>query len=221
MIVSMHQPNHLPYLGFFDKMEKADIFVIHDDVQFNNREFQHRNRIRVEKGWQYLSVPVYEKKININQIIIKNNTQIGKRQWSQAHFETIRGWYKKAPFFSTFENDLSRIYKKNHEKLIDLNMDLISFIMKAFDIDTKIVYSSSLNLKSKGTQKIVDKMRSLGGDVYLSGPSGRNYLDTSLFKDIKLEFQDFKHPIYTQCYPGFVPDMSAIDALFNVGKMPS
>ena len=220
MIVSMHQPNYLPYLGFFDKMEKADIFVIHDDAQFNNRDFQHRNRIRVEEGWQYLTVPVYEKKININQIAIKNNTQIGKRQWSQAHFETIRGWYNKAPFFSAFENDLRKIYEKKHNRLIDLNMDLILFLMQAFDINTKIVYSSSFGFKSKGTQKIIDKMNALGVDVYLSGPSGRNYLDESLFKDIKLEFQDFKHPIYPQCYPGFVPDMSAIDALFNVGEMP-
>jgi len=104
--------------------------------------------------------------------------------------------------------------------LIDLNMDLISFIMKAFDIDTKIIYSSSFDLKSKGTQKIVDKMHLLGGDVYLSGSSGHNYLDESLFKDIKLVFQDFKHPIYTQCFSDFVSDMSAIDALFNVGEMP-
>ena len=220
MILGMHQPNHLPYLGFFDKMKKSDIFVIHDDAQFNNRDFQHRNRIRVEKGGKYLTVPVYEKKISINQIKIKNPVQIGKHKWSIAHFEIIRGWYKKAPYFSTYEEDLRKIYEKEYEKLIDLNMNLIYFLMKAFDIDTKIVYSSSFGFKSTGTQKIVDKVKALGGDVYLSGPGGRDYLDISLFKDIILEFQDFKHPVYPQCYPGFIPNMSAIDALFNVGKMP-
>ena len=220
MIVGMHQPNHLPYLGFFDKMKKSDIFVMHDDAQFNNREFQHRNKIRTYDGWKYLTVPVYEKKISINQIKIKNHVQIGKRKWSIAHFELIRSWYKKAPYFSTYEEDLRKIYEKEYEKLIDLNMNLIRFLMIAFDIDTKILYSSSFGFKSKGTQKIVDKVKALEGDVYLSGPAGRNYLDMSLFKDIKVEFQDFEPPVYPQCYPDFIPNMSAIDALFNVGKMP-
>jgi len=220
MIVTIHQPNHLPYLGFFDKMKKADIFVIHDDAQFNKNEFQHRNRIRVEKGWQYLIVPVYKKELSINQIKIKNHVQIGKRKWSIAHFETIRDWYKKAPYFSTYEENLRKIYEKEYEKLIDLNMNLIRFLMKAFDMDKKIVYSSSFGFKSKRTQRIIDTVRAVGGDIYLSGPGGHNYLDTSLFTDIKVEFQDFKHPIYPQCYPGFIPEMSAIDALFNVGEMP-
>ena len=223
MIVAIHQPNHLPYLGFFDKMKKADIFVIHDDAQFNKHEFQHRNRIRVEKGWQYLIVPVYKEELSINQIRIKNQVQIGKRKWSIAHFEIIRDWYKKAPYFSTYEEDLKQIYEKEeYEKLIDLNMNLIRFLMKAFDIDKKIIYSSSFGFKSKRTQRIIDTVRAVGGDIYLSGPKGRDYLDRSLLakKGIKVEFQDFWHPVYKQRYEGFVPNMSAIDALFNVGKMP-
>lgn len=220
MIVVIHQPNYLPYLGFFDKMKKADIFVIHDDAQFNKHEFQHRNRIRVEKGWQYLIVPVYKKELSINQIEIKNHVQIGKRKWSIAHFDIIRDWYKKAPYFSTYEEDLRKIYETEYEKLIDLNMELILFLMKAFDIDKEIVYSSSFGFKSLRTHRIIDTVRAVGGDIYLSGPGGRNYLDTSLFTDVKLEFQDFEHPIYHQCYPGFEPNMSAIDALFNIGEMP-
>ena len=220
MIIGMHQPNYLPYLGFFDKMKRSDIFVIHDDAQFNNRDFQHRNRIRTYDGWKYLTVPVYEKKIAINRIEIKKHAQIAKRKWSIMHFESIEGWYKKAPYFSTYEEDLRKIYKKEYDKLIDLNMNLIYFLIKAFDIDTKIVYSSSFGFKSRSTQKIVDKVKALEGDIYLSGPSGHNYLDMSLFTDIKVEFQDFKHPVYPQCYPGFEPNMAAIDALFNVGKIP-
>jgi hypothetical protein len=220
MIAAIHQPNHLPYLGFFDKMKESDIFVIHDDAQFNKHEFQHRNRIRVENGWQYIIVPVYKKERAINQIKIKNRVQIGKRKWSIAHFEIIRSWYKKAPYFSTYEEDLRKIYETEYELLIDLNMDLIRFILSAFDIDKEIVYSSSFGFESHRTHRIIDTVKAVGGDIYLSGPGGRNYLDTALFTDIKLKFQNFKHPFYHQCYSGFVPNMSAIDALFNIGEMP-
>ena len=98
--------------------------------------------------------------------------------------------------------------------------EIEDFYKVEFDLDKKIVYSSGFGFKSKRTQRIIDTVRAVGGDIYLSGSGGRNYLDTSLFKDIKLEFQDFKHPVYRQCYQGFVPNMSAIDALFNVGEMP-
>ena len=85
------------------------------------------------------------------------------------------------------------------------------------------MFSSNLELTSKSTERLVDIAEALGGDVYLSGPAGRDYLDVSLFerRDINVEFQDFKHPVYKQRYGGFIPNMSAIDALFNVGKMPN
>ena len=115
-----------------------------------------------------------------------------------------------------------RIYKRTYEKLVDLNMELIRFLLKAFDIDVEIVFSSDLGFTSKSTQRLVEIVEALGGDVYLSGPKGRDYLDVSLFerRGIKVIFQDFKHPVYKQQYEGFVPNMAAIDALFNVGKIP-
>jgi len=217
MIVGIHQPNYLPYLGFFDKMKKSDIFVIYDDAQFNSRDFQQRNRIRTGKGWQWLTVPVEKRPISINEIKIKNNID-----WASVHFTAIRANYLKTPYYSIYEEDLRKIYKKQYEKLIDLNMDLIHFLMKAFEIDVKIVFSSSLGFTSKSTERLLEITEALGGDTYLSGPKGRDYMEVSLFekRGIKVEFQDFKHPVYKQRYEGFIPNMAAIDALFNVGKMP-
>ena len=216
-IVGVHQPNYLPYLGFFDKMAKSDIFVIYDDARFNSRDFQQRNRIRTSKGWQWLTVPVEKKAIPIKEITIKNNAD-----WSSVHFTAIRANYLKTPYYSIYENEIRRIYKKSYEKLIDLNMNLIHFLMNAFVIDTKIVFSSELCFTSKSTERLLEITETLGGDVYLSGPKGCDYMDVSSFekKGIKVEFQDFKHPVYEQRYEGFVPNMSAIDALFNVGEMP-
>jgi hypothetical protein len=216
-IVGIHQSNYLPYLGFFDKMKKSDIFVIYDDAQFNSRDFQHRNRIRTGEGWQWLTVPVGKKAMPIKEITIKNNVD-----WSSVHFTAVRANYLKTPHYSIYDNEIRRIYKERYEKLIDLNMDLIHFLMDAFGINTKILYASDLGFTSKSTERLVEIVEALGGDIYLSGPKGCDYMDMSLFekRGVEVEFQDFKHPVYKQRYEGFVPNMSAIDALFNVGEFP-
>ena len=223
MIIGIHQPNYHPYLGFFDKMAKSDIFVIYDDAQFEKGEFQHRNRIRIYQGWKWLTVPVEKKRIPITEIMIKNEIATWKGVgWADAHFREIRDNYRDTPFYSTFEAEIRTIYVKKYAKLLDLNMEWINFLMKAFDIDVEIVLSSELGFTSKSTERLVEIVEALGGDVYLSGAKGRDYLDVSLFekKGIRVKFQEFKHPVYKQRYEGFVPNMAAIDALFNVGKMP-
>jgi hypothetical protein len=220
MIVAVHQPNYLPYLGFFDKMRQADVFVIHDDAQFTDSEFIHRNRIRIYNGWKWLTVPVFKEPVAIRDVRIKSDAVNNAPVWSKAHFREICANYKKTPYYDVYARELEEIYQRGYERLIDLNMRLIRVLMKAFDINVELVFSSTLGLESKSTQKLVDIVHAVGGDVYLSGGGGRKYLDESLFKDVKLVYQDFRHPVYEQRYPGFVPNMSAIDALFNTGGMP-
>ena len=100
MIVGIHQPNYLPYLGFFDKMAKSDIFVIYDDAQFNKSDFQHRNRIRIYHGWKWLTVPVEKKRIPINEVKIRNEVKTWKGvKWSDVHFRDIHDNYKDAPYY--------------------------------------------------------------------------------------------------------------------------
>lgn len=222
-IVGIHQPNYLPYLGFFDKMKKSDIFVIYGDAQFEKSDFQHRNRIRIYHGYKWLTVPVEKKHIPINEIRIKNEVATWKGvRWSDAHFKDIRDNYKDTPFYSVYEEQIKRIYEKTYDKMVDLNMELITFLIKAFAIDVEMVFSTELGFTSKSTERLVEIVEALDGDVYLSGPNGKDYLNVSLFenKGIKVDFQHFKHPVYKQRYEGFVPNMAAIDALFNVGEMP-
>lgn len=221
MIVGIHQPNYLPYLGFFDKMVKSDIFIIYDDAQFNKEDFQHRNKIRIYNGWKWLTVPVDKKHIPINQIKIKNDAKISGVSWQGAHLRDIHDNYRKAQHYQNYENYLTGIYEQKHEKLIDINMELIKFLAESFDIDTEIVYSSKFGFNSMSTEKLVELVSAVGGDVYLSGTMGKNYLDLELFnkKNIKVIFQEFKHPIYKQQHKEFIPNMSAVDALFNAGKL--
>lgn len=219
MIVGIHQPNYLPYIGFFDKLRKSDVFVIYDDAQFTKGDFQQRNRIRIHHGWKWLTVPIEKKHIPINQIKIRNDVEIEGTTWQEAHFKEIYDNYKKAPYYPSFEKDIRRIYEQQYGMLIDVNIKLIEFLMKSFEINTEIVYSSEFGFSSKSTERLVDLVSAIGGDVYLSGPMGKDYLDLRLFKDknIQVSFQDFRHPVYKQQYDGFEPNMSAIDALLNAG----
>ena len=222
MIIAIHQPNYLPYLGFFDKMEQSDIFVIYDDAQFNKEDFQHRNKIRIYHDWKYLTVPVEKKHIPIKDLKIRNELLIKGRTWQETHLKEIIDNYKGALYYTPHEKHLEAIYTNKYDKLIDLNMDVINFLKNAFNIKTNIILASELGCTSRSTERLVEVTEVLGGDVYLSGPSGRNYLDVLLFehKGIDVKFQDFKHPVYKQRYEGFIPNMSAIDALFNVGETP-
>lgn len=224
MIIGIHQPNYLPYLGFFEKMKQSDIFVIYDDAKFNKSDFHHRNKIRIFSGCKWLTVPVEKKQIPINQIIIKNEAATWKgTKWSEDHFNNIKNNYNKTQCYSDYEDDIKNIYEKRYTKLVDLNMNLINFLRKAFDINTEIRLSSNFKFASKSTERLVEIVEDLGGDTYLSGVKGRDYLDLSMFekKGIKVKFQNYKNCIYKQQFEGFIPNIAAIDALLNIGKFPS
>ncbi len=220
MKIAIHQPNYLPYLGFFDKMNKADVFVIYDDAQFNKEDFQHRNKIRIFNGWKWLTVPVEKKRIPIREIKIRNSLLTKGQMWNDVHLSMLKENYINSREFQNYESGIEAIYMSDYEYLFDLNMSLIDFLMKSFGLKTKIVFSSEFDFKTKSTERLVDIVDCLDGDVYISGPCGKNYLDTSLFetKDISVEYQDFRHPVYEQCYESFEPNMASIDALFSIGR---
>ena len=229
MIVSVHQPNYLPYLGFFDKMMKADIFVIYDDAQFSKGDYHHRNKIRIHNGWKWLTVPVEKKRVPINEIRIKNEvTHLKGIEWTDVHLRIINDNYENSTYYGDYLKKIKNIYEKKFDMLFDLNLSLIMLLKKAFNINTKIEFSSKLidsgkvNPESMSSERLLEIVEAVGGDIYLSGHMGRDYLNNSLFKEnrINIEFQDYKHPFYEQQYSDFIPNMSAIDALFNVGGMP-
>jgi hypothetical protein len=220
LIVAAHQPNYLPYIGFFNKMKNADVFIIYDDAQFSRKDFHHRNKIRTPNGWRWLSVPVEKEEIPINEVRIKNNAKIGGMKWSKYHWLQIHSNYVRAEFFSRYAGDLEKIYSTSYERIIDLNMSVIRFLMSSFGIETEIVNSSTFGITTHSSQKIIDMVNAVHGDTYLSGSGGHNYMDNSLFEKqgIKVNFQNFQHPVYKQRFPGFIPNMSAIDLLLNVGE---
>lgn len=230
MIIAVHQPNYLPYLGFFDKMNNSDIFVIYDDAQFSKGDFHHRNKIRTYQGWKWLTVPVEKKCMPINKIRIKHEVNNWKGiNWIESHLKEIEDNYKNTPYFLNYKGELENIYNNyKYNMLSDLNIQLILFLKKIFDIETEIVLSSELvkmrgvNPQSQSSERLLEIVQALNGDTYLSGTMGNNYLNKDIFENngIKVNFQEFDHPVYVQNYKGFIPNMASIDALFNIGEMP-
>ena len=216
MIAAIHQPQYLPWLGYFDKLDKADMFCYLDNVQYKKNDWQNRNKIKTANGWQWLTTPVYHRfPENINEVIINNTVS-----WQRKHLQALITNYKKAPFFNDYIDLLSAVYDKEWEQLSELNIELTERIRMALHIDSvKTISASSLKLSEDPTDRLIDICTSLGCDTYLSGVDGAKYMDLSRFKDkrIKVVFQDFVHPLYPQVFGDFVSHLSILDLLFNCG----
>jgi hypothetical protein len=219
MIVAGHQPNYLPWLGFFDKMRRADIFIIEDNVQFERQGFTNRNRVLTSDGVRWLSVPVEHanKPLLISEVKIANR---GAPSWGRKHWLTIKHGYCKTPYWSEFSGFFEDTYEREWTRLIDLNMHLIRGIMDFLGINKPLVLSSSLGVKGRKTGLIVAQCKRVGADTQLAGDGCKDYIDKALFEKegIKLIFQDFHQPIYPQVNRGFTSNLSVIDYLFNVGS---
>lgn len=218
MIVSVHQSQYLPWLGYFHKIVQSDLFVFLDNVQYKKREFQNRNKIRAPEGYLWLTVPVktrgrYEQKIREVEI---DNTE----NWQHKHWETIKKCYHRAKGFDVYTGFFEDVYKKEWKYLTELNCHIIKFILQCFGIQTPVKYETELEIEGESTVRIVNICKKINADAYLSGQGGKDYMDESLFdkEKIKLEYQQFVHPEYKQQYEPFMPFMSAVDLLFNYGE---
>jgi len=219
MTISAHQPEYLPYLGFFYKMAKADTFVLADHLQFtqSSQDFFNRNRIRTSQGWAWLTIPIltsgkgYQK---INEIEIDNSILWGRKHWQLIYFN-----YKKTPFFDRYSGFFENLYAKKWQKLVDVNEQIIYYLQKELGISTALIKSSDYDFKGKKTDLIIELCKKFKADTYLSGMGGKNYMDLELFKknNLKYVFSDFKHPAYPQRFKPFLENLSAIDLLFNCG----
>ena len=216
MICAIHQPQFLPWLGYFAKIAQSQTFVFLDDVQYKKNEWQNRNRVRIADGWQWLTVPVkYKFGQKINEIFIDNS-----QDWRAKHWQALITNYQRAPYFKDYRDFFQEVYQQEWEYLAKFNIYLIEEIMRFLGLKKEMKKSSDLRVEGKKTERLVEICKALGADTYLSGSGAKDYLNLKLFEkvNIKVIFQNFLHPIYRQNYPGFEPNMSIIDLLFNEGK---
>ncbi len=217
MTVAVHQPQYLPWVGYFDKMDHADCFVVLDHAQFKKNEWQNRNRIKAAPGWQWLTVPVLH---HFPQRIldVKINNRV---PWSRKHLRALLVNYHGAPFFEVHRPFFEGVYRREWTRLIDLNLATLDYLVKALVIQTELILASSLTLPEHdgATEHLVQICRVLGAETYLSGAGGQGYLDLERFEEagIRVSFQAFRCPSYPQRFGAFVPNLSIVDLLFNCG----
>ncbi len=221
MLLSAHQPSYLPYIGFFNKSIQSDVFIFADHVQYVKKGWQNRNRIKiVNDGWRWLTVPIQDSvaKRKIAEVEIDDETN-----WEEKHWKALVSNYGKAPFFKCYRGFFEELYAKRWVRLADLNEAVTLHLFEELGIELETVRGSALNLQGNKTDMIIDMCRKVGADTYLSGVGGREYLEEEKFKEnsIILLYQDFHHPTYPQVTEPFIPNMSAIDLLFNLGNEKS
>jgi hypothetical protein len=218
MIVCNHQPQFLPYLGFFHKLARSDLYVVLDDVQFLERGHQHRNLIKMQTGTQWLTVPVRQRRGQlIHEVEIDPSSN-----WRKKHWAALTSNYAPAPFWKELSPGLARVLVEGgHTHLAALDLDLLRWAADVLGIATPFRLASELGVPGEATQRHIDIARAVGADVYLSGQGGKLYMDLALFDGTGIEprFQDYAPREYPQRFPqhGFVPNLSVVDALFNVG----
>ncbi len=216
MIVSIHQPQYLPWLGYFDKIRRSDVFVFLDNVQFKKNEWQNRNRIKTAEGGQWLTVPVIHRfSQKISEVRI--NTTV---QWGKKHLRGLLTNYSRAPYFQEYISFFEQAYEREWQYLAELNMHIIRFLTEALGVrEKRFELASAYEAREDRTGRLVDLCRQLGADSYLSGRDGAGYLNLKEFEQERIQviFQDFKHPRYPQLFGDFEPFLSVIDLLFNCG----
>lgn len=212
----IHQPNYFPYSGFFHKLSLADIFVMMDNTQYD-KKFTNRNRIIVPNGWIWITVPIKkEQKLFPNRLVEINN----ELDWRVIHWEKIHRSYTNAEFFHLYKEYFESLFKKEWNFLFELNFETLRQIIDWLGLKIEIIKESDLNIDGASTERLINICKAVGADTYVSGIGGKNYIDEKSFSKnkVNLEYQEFVHPKYSQHFSdSFIPDLSIIDLLANVG----
>lgn len=216
MLVGIHQLHYLPWLRYFDKIYRSDVFVVLDDIQFNKNGWQNRNKVKGANGAVLLTVPVYAKaEQRLDEVRIHNDAP-----WRKKHWGTIEQSYRKARYFDLYRDFLRDTYERSWERLNDLNRHMLEFYIEAFGIDTRVMYSSELNVPGAATERLLNLIAAVDGTAYYCGAYALDaYLNEGLLDEagIELELQDWHSSEYPQLHGEFVGDLSVLDLLMNCG----
>ncbi len=224
MIVAAHQPHYLPWLGYLDKLAKADLFVVMDDLQYEAQNFQNRQRLKLPSGAAWLTVPL-ERGSQTDRIRDKqiDNSGSPKQHWQRRTWLTIEHAYRRAPHFARYADALHDLYTRPWQSLIALDLHVLELARGWFNITTPVVLASSLGLSGQKTERILDMCKKVGARAYLTGGGGSaDYLDSEQLgrSGFGVIWQHFLHPIHAQRFApmGFASHLGFLDLLFNCGE---
>jgi hypothetical protein len=227
MRIGAIQPGYLPWLGFFDQIARCDLFILYDDLPYARRDWRNRNRIKTPHGPLWLTVPVVNDGLSrktIREVEIREDAR-----WRQRHWRILQTNYARAPHFAEHRDFLAGLYRHSWRRLVDLDVEIIGYLLAALGIKTTVVLSSAEGLEAAfrrsrpggdATDRIAFLCERLGADRFLEGARGRDFLDPARLatRGLTLEFHDYAHPRYRQLFGPFVPYLSVLDLLLNHGE---
>jgi hypothetical protein len=218
-VLAVLQPGYLPWLGYFDQVNRADVFVHYDDVQYDKHGWRNRNRVKSLQGQpHWLTVPVLHSGRDwprVMDVLID-----GRSGWARKHLGTLRQFYARAPHFETCFPALAEVLERPFEKLVDLDLALLERLLALLGLRREFVRASSLGIGGERSGRLVDLCRHFGATHYLTGDAARDYLDVPAFEQIGVEvvWQQYRHPEYPQGPLPFVPYLSVVDLLMHCGS---
>ena len=217
MILTAHQPVYLPWLGLFHKIALADEFISFDQVQYVPKDWINRNKVLGSGGPTWLTVPCI--KVGRFESTISQTKIDSTSNWASKHWKTLRLCYGKAPFFKRYADFFEDTYGRQWELLSDLNMHMLKWFLGELGIKVPVKSAGEYQFKGEKSALVLDMCKQLGAELYIFGALGRDYADQAAFADagVKIMFQDYVHPTYTQTQRGFVSHLAIVDLLFNCG----
>lgn len=221
MIVAIHQPHFIPWLGYLHRMAQVDLFIVLDHVQFERRNYQNRSQIRIEGEPRWLTVPVIQRSQRERIVDKVLDNRDSARPWGRNNFATLRHAYREAGYFGSYAADLKRIFDTPWVRLVELDYAILDLLREAFGIRTRILRSSELDVEGAKSDLILNLCRAVKAHALLAGFGGsRGYLDAEAFArhGIEIKRHQFAHPAYKQCGAApFIPGLASVDLLFNAG----
>ncbi len=215
------QPSYIPWRGYFHQIDKSDIFIFYDDVQYDKHGWRNRNRIKTHQGTIWLTIPVHSSGVVIEHTPI-NQVEIDyHRPWQKKHWNAIQQAYSKAPYFNQYKDVIRYFYFDWQPKLLaDYTIEYTIKLCELLGIkDTKFMRSSEIIAEGRKTERLINILTQLGVTDYISGPSAKAYIKEDMFtrEGISLEYMTYDYEEYPQLYPPYDPQVSIIDLLFMTG----
>lgn len=220
MNVVILQPSYVPWRGYFHQVQKADIFVFYDCVQYDKRGWRNRNIIKTAQGPKWITIPVQSKSaisagLQIRDILIDSNDS-----WKRKHLSALRNNYGKAPYFRRYESLIEDLFSQTTSKLADFTCRSTEILARGLGVEnTEFLRSSDLSVDGVRTDRLINILKHVGATHYISGPSARTYIEENKFDEagISIEYMVYDYPEYEQLHGEFLPGVSILDLLFNVG----
>ena len=218
MILSASQPYFAPFAGFFYKAYRSDIFLMMDEVQFpRGTTWMTRNRFKSDQGTLWMTVPVRKKGLGLQSI---NRVRIyHESNWRKKHLTSMKQAYGNAPYLRDHLDFLEWTFNENFDRLVDLNMAIIRYLLDQLEVKTEVRLLSELNVEGKGTKRLVEACRRMNATLFMAQTPAHKYIDVALFREsgIEVEFIHQPSPVYPQLWGNFIPNLSAFDLLLNCG----